>query len=171
MMKHLVCRAPLAALVVVVIAAATMGATVGAQTEVVSTLPTTEAQGFLGEWTLSMELQGNPVEMKLEIADSAGTVSATLTSPRAREPQLIRDIRRVGEHLKLSWQRPFNGRPLTLQMELAREGAMLAGSFGDTNGMFETEITGAVPIRADTATTTRGSDSPAQAAPREPKRN
>ena len=110
-----------------------------------SQLPTAEAKEFLGTWSLEMEFQGNAMQMTLALTDIGGSVAATLESPRQPQPRGITDVTRAGDTLALSWLQDFQGQSIALEMKLKRTAEGLAGTFGDTNGMFSAEITAALP--------------------------
>lgn len=110
-----------------------------------SQLPVAEAQEFLGTWSLEMDFQGNAVQMTLALTDAGGSVAATLESPRQPQPRSITDVTRAGDTLALAWLQDFQGQSIALEMKLKRTAEGLAGTFGDTNGMFSAEVMAALP--------------------------
>jgi hypothetical protein len=112
-------------------------------------LAAAESRAFLGEWRLTMEIQGNPVEMTLRVADEDGAAVAYLSSPRAAAPQKIIDLTRDGESLVFAWQRDLGGQTGDLHLALHPTTDGLAGDFGDASGSFSAQVTGARATRAD----------------------
>ena len=106
------------------------------------TLSADEAKDFLGTWKLAMEFQGNPVELSLELAEHEGEVKAALAAAFTPEPQLIDTITRTDDGLKLAYDANFGGNALRVEIEAAREGEGLKGTFGDESGLFSAEFTG-----------------------------
>lgn len=130
-----------------------------------SELPVSEAEGFLGNWTLQMDFQGNPVEMTLRLSDVDGKVAAQLESARQPEPQVITRISREDDFLKLEWERDFGGQSGTLALEITRTSSGLTGTLGDNGGFFTAELTGVAQGEAAPATA-RGGDSDSDRAAR-----
>lgn len=107
-----------------------------------STLAASEAEELLGEWALSMDLQGRPVDMTLSLTDVDGHVAASLQGGRRPEPTIISEIAKTDAGLELRWQRDFGGQQATLAMKLALDGDGLTGTFGDDGGFFSAEVSG-----------------------------
>jgi hypothetical protein len=68
-----------------------------------SALSTSDAQTFMGSWTLAMTSQMGNFNMGLQLADMAGKVGATLDFPDAGMNQEITDISKSGESLVLAF--------------------------------------------------------------------
>ena len=86
----------LGALAIVLLAAAVPS---GASSQ--SALNTSEAQEFLGSWTLAMTSQMGDFNMGLELTDMAGKVGAVLDFPDAGMNQSITDVTKSGTSLVL----------------------------------------------------------------------
>lgn len=118
-----------------------------------------DAAPFLGEWTLSAEIQGNPVDMNLSLVEEGGAVKGTLVvpnSPRGPEPQEITNITKDGEGIKLSWDVDFGGQSMALHLALQRDGDGVSGDFGDEGGFFSSEISGTMAGGSGATTPTAG---------------
>ncbi len=119
----------------------------------VSNLATADAAAYVGTWTLSMEFQGTPVEMKLELKDVGGKIAAVLESPAAPEPVKITDITKKDDgSLEFKYTVQFGGNPVNLTMSLA-VASSLVGKLGDDGGLFTADLKGA-PAGAAGATAT-----------------
>jgi hypothetical protein len=68
-----------------------------------SALDVSQAQAFMGSWTLDMTSQMGNFSMGLELADVAGKVGATLDFPDAGMNQSITDISMDGGDLVLAF--------------------------------------------------------------------
>jgi hypothetical protein len=68
-----------------------------------SALNASDAQAFLGSWTLDMTSQMGNVTMGLDLTDMAGKVGATLDFPDAGMNQAITDVSKSGESLVLAF--------------------------------------------------------------------
>lgn len=101
-----------------------------------------DAEEFVGSWTLSMIFGGREIEMSLDLLEVDGVLGATLSSAFQSEPQQITDITKEGGLLTLAWVTNAQGQDTTLQMALRSVDGELAGTFGDVDGFFSTEVTG-----------------------------
>ena len=68
-----------------------------------SALDASQAQSFMGSWTLAMTSQMGDFNMGLEFTDVAGKVGATLDFPDAGMNQSITDISKDGENIVLAF--------------------------------------------------------------------
>jgi len=68
-----------------------------------SALNASDAQAFLGSWSLDMTSQMGNFTMGLDFTDMAGKVGATLDFPDAGMNQAITDITKSGESLVLAF--------------------------------------------------------------------
>ena len=109
---------------------------VGAQVELAT------AEEFVGSWTLSMIFSDQEIEMALDLHDVDGLLGATLSSALRSEPQQIANITKEGDVLTLGWVTKAQGQETTLRLALRSVDGALAGTLGDVDGFFSTEITG-----------------------------
>ncbi len=105
-------------------------------------LSAAEAEDYLGTWALSMEFQGNPVQLTLEIGDLSGEVKAALSAAFSPEPQLMDTVTKTDEGLTFAYDADFGGNSIRIEIDAAREGEKLVGNFGDTSGLFTAEFSG-----------------------------
>ena len=74
------------------LAVALLAATLPAAASAQSALNTTDAQAFVGSWTLAMTSQMGDFAMTLDVADMAGKVGVTLDFPDAGMNQEITEV-------------------------------------------------------------------------------
>ena len=60
-----------------------------------SELDSSEASEFVGDWNLTMDFQGNPVEMALKLADVSGKLGASIKSAQRPEPIIVTNISKI----------------------------------------------------------------------------
>jgi hypothetical protein len=90
-----------------------------------STLDTTQAKAFIGEWVLTIEGRRGPQERPLSITDVGGKVAAELGGGRGG-PVTITDISMAGADLVLKWsqQSPQGDIPVVMTLTL-KDGALV----------------------------------------------
>ena len=90
-----------------------------------STLDTTAAKAFVGEWVLTVEGRRGPQERPLAITDVAGKVAAELGGGRGG-PVIITDISMAGADLVLKWtqETPQGSIPVVMTLTL-KDGALV----------------------------------------------
>src|SRR5262249_31381149 len=97
---------------------------------------------YLGTWKLSAEIQGNAVELTLEIADRSGQVAAAITSAMSPQPSLMDQITQTEAGLDLAYAASYQGNSFRMHVKVKAADGKLTGTFGDENGMFSAPITG-----------------------------
>lgn len=115
---------------------------IGAEEQSASALPVSEARGYLGEWLLSFEFQGNQATMSLRFENVDGILTATLRSPAQPQPQVITDISTVSRGVKLEYSQQFGETEIAMTMILRLERGNLHGNLSAAGGVFSTEIHG-----------------------------
>ena len=101
-----------------------------------SALDTSEAQAFLGAWSVAMESpQGNFV-MDLEIQDSEGKVAASITADDMGGMQDVTDISRSGNDLVLRYDFFAQGQTVPVAVILTPAGDALDAAMDFADGMF-----------------------------------
>ncbi len=117
-----------------------------------SAVPVSEASRFLGEWTVSFEMQGQAVSMTLRFVDNDGTLGATLRSPAQPQPQVISNISTVSRGLKLEYSQPFGETEIAMTIVVRLERGDLHGEITAEGGLFSAELhgdkSGKIPGRA-----------------------
>ena len=120
---------PLAALAFVALLA--LPAAAVAQSE----LDASEAQVFLGDWTVPLQTPQGNMEMSLVIEDQDGKVAAQVGVPQ-QGTQEITDIRRAGESLVLSYDLDAQGMVMPISLTLRPDGDNLSTRMDVGGGLF-----------------------------------
>ena len=111
-------------------------------------LKPSEIPDYLGTWTLSATIQGNPVEFTLEIVDRSGLVQAALGSAMSPEPSLIDQITILpaaggsDAGVDLAYTASYGGNSFRMHVKALAADGKLTGTLGDENGMFSAPFTG-----------------------------
>src|SRR5262245_45410500 len=87
-----------------------------------SSLPVSEAAGFLGNWTITVESPQGSLEQKLALNDAGGKVQGVLSSQLVPEPQKIDDITKDGGNLVVKFAAEFSGMPFKAKITLTPDG-------------------------------------------------
>ena len=98
-----------------------------------SSLRTSAAPGYLGEWVLTVDVEGGPsMHMLLKFVDVKGKLGATLQRAAQASPQVITDITEASLALKLRYLMLLAETevPVALTVRISNAGVM-TGSFGD----------------------------------------
>ena len=98
-----------------------------------SSLRTSAAPGFLGEWALTVDVEGGPsMHMLLNFVDVKGKLGATLQKASQASPQVITDITEASLALKLRYHMLLGDTevPMALILRISSAGVM-TGSLGD----------------------------------------
>ena len=103
-------------------------------------LPASEADGFLGAWTVELQTGQGLVALNLDIRDEGGEVAATITSD-AMGDQEVSEISKTGDDLYLKWETEMQGQLMPLTLSLTPDGEGLKVSL-DMAGMMQMEGTG-----------------------------
>jgi len=99
------------------------------------------AKGFTGEWTLSMDFNGQELEMQLEIRDASGKLAGSISSARSAEPQAIEDFDLEDGELTLGWSQEAQGQNMAMTMVLRiADGGGLSGRLADEGGFFSADL-------------------------------
>ena len=105
-----------------------------------SALDVSEADAFMGGWTLNFDSPQGPFAMNLDVADVSGKVAATVTNDFMGESQ-ITDISKAGDNLSLKWDADVQGQTMPLTVVLTPDGDGLKASL-DFAGMGAMDGTG-----------------------------
>jgi len=109
---------------------------------VATELDSADVSDYVGYWTLSMEFQGNPVEMGLTIVDLDGKIGATINSERMPEPVAVHEASADDSGITLTYDMDFGGNAFTIDIKAVLEDGNLVGTLGDQGGLFSAEIAG-----------------------------
>jgi hypothetical protein len=103
----------------------------------------TDAQKFLGAWTLGMETPQGAMTMDLTLKAADAKVTGELTSQMAPAPQTITDITKAGESLVLKYMLDFQGMPIPAKITITPSGEKYTASFDFADGQFTVDGTAA----------------------------
>lgn len=114
-----------------------------AEDPIATTLDTSQAQGFLGLWKVTMDIMGNEMSLFLNIVDVDGKLGATLDMPRQPEPLAITEISKTEEGIEMNSELTLGGSfKLELNIKAHLEGDGLAGIIKDKSGIFSSDMVG-----------------------------
>ena len=105
-----------------------------------SELDVSEAEGFMGMWSLSFESDQGPFDYSLDLKDMGGKVAATLNNDFLGE-SMVTDITKVGDDLNLKWEGDMQGQLIPLTLTLTPDGDGLKASL-DFVGFVQMDGTG-----------------------------
>ena len=86
-----------------------------------SELDVSEAEGFIGMWSLSLESDQGPFDSSLDVKDMDGKVAATFSNDFMGET-MVADITKVGDVLNLKWEGDMQGMLMPLTLTLTPDG-------------------------------------------------
>lgn len=102
-----------------------------------SDLDASEAQAYIGDWSVAIESDFGAFTMDLEIEDQGGKVAAAIGSPEMGGPmQDVTDIVRTGEGLTLTWDMDAQGQMVEAMMILSMDGEELSTLLSIADGQF-----------------------------------
>ena len=99
-----------------------------------------EADAFLGAWTVELQTGQGSIALNLDIRDEGGAVAATITSDVMGD-QEASEISKTGGDLYLKWETEMQGQPVPITLTLTPDGEGLKASL-DMAGMMQMEGTG-----------------------------
>ena len=103
-----------------------------------SSIPTADAQAFVGTWAVNIEAQGQQFTMNVAIKDAAGSLAADVTAEQMGS-QAVKTISKNGESLVLAYEAEAQGQVFPIKITMAPDGATQI-DFAD--GMFTASGTG-----------------------------
>ena len=120
------------------VAAALLGAVVSPRAaSAQSELDASEAEAFLGSWSVSLESDFGPIEFPLEVEDQDGKVAASAGSPDpAGGLTEVTDITRSGDDLVLRYDFDAQGQSVLVSLILTPDGEGLLALFEIGDGAF-----------------------------------
>ncbi|MCZ6508565.1 MAG: DUF2911 domain-containing protein [Acidobacteria bacterium] len=104
-------------------------------------LPVAEAQDFLGRWVIRLESTQGDFDADFVVKDVDGIAVAELDLGPLGE-QSVELIIKTEEGIELRFEAGFGGQLFEMRMPVSREGDEIAGTLGDTNGLFKLDFTG-----------------------------
>ena len=104
-----------------------------------SELDVSEAEAFMGMWSVSLESPQGPFDYALDLTDVASKVGATLNNDFLGEAT-VTDITKSGDDLNLKWEGDMQGQVVPLTLTLTPDGDGLKASL-DFAGMAQMDGT------------------------------
>lgn len=102
-----------------------------------SDLDASEAQQFIGSWTVSMTSDFGDFTMDLDIQDEGGKVAASIGAPDMGGPmESVSDVSKNGEDLVLAWEMDAQGQLVPAMLTLTPDGAGLTTVLDIADGQF-----------------------------------
>jgi hypothetical protein len=86
-----------------------------------SALDVSEAEDFMGGWTLSFDSPQGPFAMSLDLTDVSGKVAGTVANDFMGESQ-VTDISKAGDNLSLKWDADVQGQTMPLTVLIMPDG-------------------------------------------------
>lgn len=105
-------------------------------------LPVAEAEGFLGEWVVTIQGPAGPIEQELSITNVDGAVVAEVSIDGMDEPQIVTRIVKQDNALALDYDLVAFGQTLPVSTTLALDGEMLTVVIEVAGGQFSLEGSG-----------------------------
>lgn len=127
--------------ILVVVAAAWLAMSGPLVAQEASMLAVSDAEGFMGEWVLTMETPRGNRERNLALTDVGGKVAAELSGGRGGT-RSVTDISKSGSDLVLSFEFERQGNTVPVMLTIGLEGDMLKATQDVNNGMFTMSGTG-----------------------------
>lgn len=91
------------------------------QVEAQSSIPTADAQAFVGAWAVNVDAQGQTFTMNLNIKDSSGSLAADVTADQMGS-QVVETISKNGESLVLAYEAEAQGQVFPIKITLSPAG-------------------------------------------------
>ena len=110
-------------------------------------LPVAEAQDFLGRWVIRLKSPQGEFDADFVVKDVDGNAVAELALGPLGD-QSVEQILKTEEGIELRFEAGFGGQQFEMRMPVSRKGDEIAGSLGDTNGLFNLDFTGIKESRA-----------------------
>lgn len=102
-------------------------------------LDTSEATAFLGNWTLSMVMQDEPVEVEMIVDDVDGKLGAMVSVPQLPNALVATEAHLTDTGIDILFPVDFAGQTLNLTLSVQHK---IVGVFADENGLISTEVEG-----------------------------
>ena len=132
----------LARLAIIVSVLVALGVAPGAAQEA-SDLDVSAAEGFMGDWNLTLQTDQGDFVMSLELEDASGKVKGTITNDFSGATN-VTDISTADDNLVLKYSADMQGQSVPVQVTLKPDGNNLDVAF-DFDGQFFIDGTGSRP--------------------------
>ena len=118
-----------------------------AEDAIPTSLDTSVAQNFVGEWVMSVNFGGRDVTFNLSLKDVKGKLGGTIDSERAPEPTAIDEMDISDEgNLIMKYEMNFNGQNFSITIDAAIAEKGLEGTLAEKSGLFEAAFTAAPKV-------------------------
>ncbi len=105
-----------------------------------STLPVSEATGFLGDWRMSVDTgDGAMLGVRIGISDAGGVVATEVETDMG--PGKVNSVARAEDSLVVSFDMDFAGTPVDVVISFLPEGENLQGRITAAGGSFTATVT------------------------------
>jgi hypothetical protein len=98
-----------------------------------NTLPTDQAEPFIGNWALNLEGGPQPLVMQLTVRDEGGQVGAEVGGLMGGPSSVVSSIEKAGEDLVLNYSADYQGTaiPVSIKLVPGAEGMRATVDFAD----------------------------------------
>jgi len=118
-----------------------------AEDAIPTSLDTSVAQNFVGEWVMSVNFGGRDVTFNLSLKDVKGKLGGTIDSERAPEPTAIDEMDISDEgNLIMKYEMNFSGQNFSITIDAAIAEKGLEGTLTEKSGLFEAAFTAAPKV-------------------------
>jgi len=94
-----------------------------------------DAQDFLGQWTLPLQTQNGPFTMDIDISERQdGMVAATVSSQQGESP--VEKVGRSGPYLTLDYSLDYQGQAISVSISLRPTEGGLSASLDFAGGQY-----------------------------------
>jgi hypothetical protein len=101
-----------------------------------NTLPTDQAEPFIGNWALNLEGGPEPIVLQLTVRDEGGQVGAEVGSLMGGPNSVVSSIVKSGEDLVLSYSADFQGTAIPVAITLVPGADGMKASVDFAGGQF-----------------------------------
>lgn len=120
-----------------------------AEDPLATSVGTSLARNFVGEWVISMDMGGRTITFDLVLKDVDGKLGGTLDTERQPEPRAIDEMELTDEgNLIMDYEMSFGSQSFKIKIDAALVEAGLEGTIAESSGLFEGKFT-AVPKQVD----------------------
>ena len=120
-----------------------------AEEPLATSVGTSLAQNYIGEWVITMDMGGREINFDLVLKDIGGKLGGTLDSEQQPEPKAIDEMEVTDEGgLIMDYELSFGSQSFKIKINAALAEAGLEGTIVESSGLFEGKFV-AIPKEAD----------------------
>jgi hypothetical protein len=105
-----------------------------------STLDTSEAQGFLGAWAMTLESPDGDVPLVLDVTDANGKLALRVGD--GQQGQDVTNVSKTGDELIARYDMDYQGMGIPVILRLKMDGENLQSNWDFAEGMYVTSAVG-----------------------------